>query len=78
MKYRCFFCFTTQKTLGPCYATVDIKIDGSIAKTMIPLFEKHFKEDIEKDQGCEVHDFILAAWSEIAEEEKINEETDKS
>ena len=44
---------------------------------MIPLLEEHFKEDIEKDQGCEVHDFSLAAWSEIAEE-KVNEETDKA
>ena len=76
MKYRCFFYFTTQKTLGLCSATVDIKIDGSITKTTIPLIEEHFKEDIEKDQGCEVHDFSLAAWSEIAEE-KVNEETDK-
>lgn len=70
MKYRCFFYFTTQKTLGLCCATVDIKIDGSITKTMIPLLEEHFKEDIEKDQGCEVHEFTLAAWSEIAEERK--------
>lgn len=78
MKYRCFFYFTTSKTLGLCCASVDITINGSITKTMIPLLEEHFKEDFEKDKECEISDFILAAWSEIAEEEKINEETDKS
>lgn len=70
MKYRCFFYFTTQRTLSPCFAYADIETDGSMTKPEMKSIEEHYKEVIEKETGCEVSKFAFAAWSEIAEERK--------
>lgn len=69
MKYRCLFIYQSLKFFGSAFTTIDMILDEKISSQNIKSVETEGKKIIELNQGCEVSNFLIAAWSELIDTE---------